>query len=99
MQRLAAQLWLLRKNEAPQKIRINRRDSMEGIDLLISNDGKKIPPEYGSKIFKQGFSTKNMGNGELGLMIVRRIIEADCWKIYPENSDRPTFRIAIPAYK
>lgn len=82
---------------APQKIRISRRDSMGNINLLISNDGKAIPPELSSKIFNQGFSTKSAKKGGLGLAIVRRIIEAHGWEIHLENNDPPTFRITIPA--
>jgi PAS domain S-box-containing protein len=81
---------------APKKISINRRDSMGNINLLISNDGKAIPPENSSKIFRQGFSTKSAKKGGLGLAIVRRIIEAHGWEIHLENSDPPTFRITIP---
>ncbi|MFQ5979219.1 MAG: response regulator [Candidatus Heimdallarchaeota archaeon] len=81
---------------APQEISINRKDSMGNINLLISNDGKSIPPECSSKIFKQGFSTKSAKNRGLGLAIVRRIIEAHGWEIHLKNSDPPTFRISIP---
>ena len=44
------------------------------VKILISDNGKGIPPELSEKIFSPNFSTKNSGMG-LGLAITKKIIE------------------------
>ncbi|MBE0526834.1 MAG: PAS domain-containing sensor histidine kinase, partial [Candidatus Thorarchaeota archaeon] len=76
-------------------ISISLNKEMDEYSLSFTNDGIPIPEEYRTRIFEQGFSTKEKGG--LGLSIVKRIIEAHGWKISLESIDPTTFQIQIPS--
>ncbi len=52
--------------------------------VMISDNGKGIPEEIGSRIFEPRFSTKSSGMG-LGLAIVKKIVEGAEGRIYFES--------------
>lgn len=56
------------------KVLVNVEMQKKWVKILISDNGKGIPPELSEKIFSPNFSTKNSGMG-LGLAIAKKIIE------------------------
>ena len=56
------------------KVLVNVEVQKKWVKILISDNGKGIPPELSEKIFSPNFSTKNSGMG-LGLAITKKIIE------------------------
>jgi len=79
----------------PKNITVDSSKVPGGISIRISNDGSPIPIEVRSKIFINGFTTKNEGGG-LGLNIVKRIAVAHKWEIRLESTKKTTFSIFIP---
>ena len=76
------------------RIEITSKFSEHDFSLMISNNGVTIPKDIRSKIFDEGFTTKDYGG--LGLNIVKRIVEAHGWEIVLENSKEISFRISVP---
>ncbi|MHA2364549.1 MAG: MASE3 domain-containing protein [Candidatus Hodarchaeales archaeon] len=64
----------------------------ENSNVLIRNDGKPISSENLTKIFNQGFTTKKEKGG-LGLVIVKKIVEAHGWTIEVESTSEATIFI------
>ncbi len=69
-------------------------DESDAICVLVRNDGRPISDNVRAHVFQKGVSTKP--NGGLGLMIVKRIVEAHDWHISLDPSEPTTFRIRIP---
>ncbi len=63
------------------KVLVNVEMQKKWVKILISDNGKGIPPELSEKIFSPNFSTKNSGMG-LGLAITKKIIEQFGGKIH-----------------
>ncbi len=78
----------------PAVIEIKYEDSETGPTLLITNDGKQIPPEVQSRLFKGDIRSRKRGEG-LGLLIVRRLIDAHGWEIDYVSDPQPTFQIHL----
>lgn len=68
--------------------------------LKISNNGKPIPKEKQSEIFKQGYTTKNTGCG-LGLSICKKYLESFSAELtlLRSTKEKTTFEIKLPVYK
>ncbi len=79
----------------PSSLEIRRNDTMNGVQLLIINDGMQIPRETRIHIFERGFTTR-AGNRGLGLTLVKKIINAHGWEIDLVESAKTTFVITIP---
>ncbi|MHA2247211.1 MAG: sensor histidine kinase [Candidatus Hodarchaeales archaeon] len=80
----------------PKKIEIKLKKLEKVNQLLIINDGTRIPLEIQDKIFNPGFSIKKGRNG-FGLAIVKKLIEAHGWQIqFHSNSKSTIFYIIIP---
>ncbi|MCK5264256.1 MAG: HAMP domain-containing histidine kinase, partial [Candidatus Thorarchaeota archaeon] len=75
-------------------ITISSKQDTNGVSVMIANDGIPIPEEFRERIFEQSVSVKQ--NGGLGLIIVKRIIEAHGWEISLEQVQPTTFKIYIP---
>ena len=60
-------------NRDDGKIKITQTEDVNGLYLLITDNGKGIPRRDWKNIFRPGFSTKDRGWG-LGLSLTRRII-------------------------
>ncbi len=65
------------------------------LNLVIRNNGRPIPPELRSSLFRKKVSTKQHGGGR-GLLIVRKIAEAHGWGIRVLSTNSPAFCISIP---
>jgi len=78
----------------PSLIEIRHSSTVAAHRLFFSNDGVKIPDEIRDSILKQKISTKDVGG--LGLMIVRKLVEAHGWSIKLDNGPNTTFIIQIP---
>ena len=82
--------------EITSEITVISEDTKSERILLVSNNGKPIPPEIQTKIFQRGFTTQHNHMG-LGLAIVKKLVEAHGWQICVEPSTKlTTFRITIP---
>jgi signal transduction histidine kinase len=70
---------------------------LRNIQILFSDTGKGIPPEYREKIFEPYFTTKEGGSG-LGLTIAHQIIEEHGGLITVESQlgEGTTFKITLP---
>jgi PAS domain S-box-containing protein len=80
----------------PKNIQIKLQDSAKGVEILVINDGKPIPPELRGDILLRSFTTKEQEGG-FGLIIVQKLIEAHGWQIFLEDLPETTFRILIPS--
>ncbi len=78
----------------PSLVEIRYGISSASHELLVRNDGKEIPEDIRKFILKRNVSTKNEGG--LGLMIVRKLIEAHGWSIELDSDANTTFIIRIP---
>lgn len=79
---------------SPSLVEIRSEKSPSAIQLLIRNDGKPISQEVRNDILEKSSSTKRYGG--LGLMIVKKLVQAHGWTISLEESGMPVFRISIP---
>lgn len=75
-------------------ISISSKQDEDGVSVMIANNGIPIPEEFREKIFEEKVSMKP--DGGLGLIIVKRIVEAHGWTIALEQIQPTTFRIYIP---
>lgn len=71
------------------------------VKVLITDNGKGIPPEILPKIFEPFFTTKPAGEGSgLGLHIIRKIIDKHSGKITVESQPgSTTFTVLLPIPK
>ncbi|MFX0173562.1 MAG: sensor histidine kinase [Candidatus Hodarchaeota archaeon] len=80
----------------PKKSEIKLKKLEKEKQILIINDGTKIPFEIKDKIFKREFSIKKERNG-FGLAIVEKLVEAHSWRIHFYSTPESTiFYIVIP---
>jgi signal transduction histidine kinase/FixJ family two-component response regulator len=81
----------------PQKIELKLIKDHDFTHILVRNDGIPIPLNLQEKIFDYGFTTASKSMG-LGLIIVKKIIEAHGWYISVHSSQQETyFQISIPS--
>ena len=78
----------------PSLIEIRNTGTSTSHGLAISNDGNQIPEEIQEVILRKSITTKDEGG--LGLMIVRKLVEAHGWSIILGNGPDTTFIIRIP---
>lgn len=76
-------------------ISVSSRNEVDGLSILIVNDGLPIPEAYHDMFFKKEFSTKDKGG--LGLSIIKSIVNAHGWKISLENTNPATISIHVPS--
>ncbi|MFW9996137.1 MAG: GAF domain-containing sensor histidine kinase [Candidatus Odinarchaeota archaeon] len=86
------------KHGNPENISIKSRTYNTGMRLYVKNDGVPIPAEKRQRIFDKRFTkSKHDGSGGLGLVIVKKIIEAHGWEIdLIKKTSETNFRIIIP---
>ncbi len=79
-------------------ITVNYHEINQNHEIIISNDGPRIPENIIDKLFDPFFTTKNKGEGTgLGLNIVKQIIEKHEGTIHVNSSeDLTSFIIQIP---
>jgi signal transduction histidine kinase len=85
--------------EGEGEIRIRTWQQDGTIRIAISDSGKGIPPEFQSKVFDPGFTTKRAGLGTgLGLSICLKIVEDHGGRIELESNvgRGTTFTIVLP---
>jgi signal transduction histidine kinase len=61
--------------DKPGTIRVSLEQDEEAVRIVVSDEGKGIPPEHLPNIFRPFFTTKGHGTG-LGLSLARRIVES-----------------------
>ncbi len=72
------------------------RDAVEGVEIMIEDDGPGIPHELRERVFDPFYSTKARGTG-MGLAVVKRIVEGHGGDVkLGETEYGTTFRIWIP---
>jgi PAS domain S-box-containing protein len=76
-------------------IQVSLNHTSDGVIIVVSNNGRRIPEESRQHLFKRGFSTLE-GHRGLGLPIVRKLLEAHGWDIELADSDETAFEIRIP---
>ena len=66
------------------------------ISIVVSNTGEMIPEDKQSKIFEDGFTTKNTGSG-IGLYVCRQILSEQFARLELLKSDKKStdFEILI----
>ena len=79
---------------------MNYHEINQNHEIIISNDGPRIPENIIDKLFDPFFTTKNKGEGTgLGLNIVKQIIEKHGGTIHVNSSeDLTSFIIQIPTH-
>lgn len=81
------------------EINTNTLPDTDEVEIVIANDGARIPEEFRDRIFDPYFTTKDEGTG-LGLTISSQIIAQHGGRIFLKNSEREMteFAIYLPAY-
>lgn len=77
-------------------------DAGEYVKIMVSDNGKGIPPDIIDKIYDPYFTTKRQGEGTgLGLSTVMGIVKnhSGAIKVYSELGEGTTFIIFLPALK
>jgi signal transduction histidine kinase len=79
------------------RVRVATRRAAQGVEIVIHDSGKGIPPEHLDQIFKPFFTTKHQGTG-LGLSITRSVIEQHKGTITVESppGKGTTFIVTLP---
>jgi PAS domain S-box-containing protein len=77
------------------RVWIELSHSDDGVVISVSNDGRQVPAEDREHLFTRGFSTGE-GRRGLGLVIVKKLVEAHGWGISLADKDVTTFEISIP---
>ncbi len=80
----------------PKTVEVQRHDSMDGVRIVVANDGKQIPNDSRPKVFQSGFTTKGKSRG-FGLSIVKKLVEAHGWQIRLVDTPETAFEILIPS--
>ncbi len=80
----------------PSMISIRSQIFEDRVDICVGNDGKVIPLDQRDKILRSSFIQEKQVSG-IGLIIVKRIIEAHGWQIQLDNAEDTIFRIVIPS--
>jgi two-component system sensor histidine kinase FlrB len=76
-----------------------RRAEPGRAQIVVSDDGPGVPPGLRARIFEPFFTTRTRGNG-IGLVIVKRVVEAHAGSVRLEDTARgATFVIDLPAEK
>ncbi|RQG96438.1 ATP-binding protein [Natrarchaeobius chitinivorans] len=65
-------------------VRVGGLDGRRG--FYVADDGRGVPPEDQERIFEHGYTTDEDGTG-LGLVTVRRIVDAHGWSVSVAESD------------
>lgn len=76
-------------------IRLGIRQTGDAIEIVVSNNGPKIPLEIREKIFDAHFSTKP-GQRGYGLHFIRQITAANQGTVELLQEEDVTWRIRIP---
>lgn len=89
------------EDKSNKQIRIETKSNAESIEVVVSNNGPKIPEKIQSQIFNKFFSTKRDKNGTgLGLSIVKNVVDEHNAKISLDSNDEWTaFKIEFPVEK
>ena len=66
---------MIQSMDKPGTIRVSLEQDEEAVRIVVSDEGKGIPPEHLPNIFRPFFTTKGHGTG-LGLSLARRIVES-----------------------
>jgi signal transduction histidine kinase len=78
------------------------RKSLDGVHLVVADNGHGIPEEHANSIFEPFFTTKEERGTGLGLALSKKIIERHRGTIKMRSSVRPgrsgtIFKISIPS--
>ena len=79
------------------EIKIELKQENNIANVRVSNDGKMIPEEKQTEIFKDGFTTKKTGSG-LGLYICKNNLAQQnaCLNLLESTPEQTVFEIKIP---
>ncbi len=80
-----------------KKIEVSVGESMDGIEIIVADNGKGILEEDNQKVFEPKFTTKSSGMG-LGLPMVKNIVETYGGTInFTSELDKGTvFKVVLP---
>ncbi len=81
-------------------IHLSTRFQENGVELVISDNGRPIPMEISERVFEEGFSTKSELEGErgFGLAITRQFVQRAKGSIYlVSHADETAFHIHMPS--
>lgn len=70
-----------------------------GVDLLVSDEGKGIPPDHRDLVFSRFWHGQGRGSTGLGLYVVKGLVEAHGGKVHVESgpSGGARFRLTLPS--
>jgi len=71
-------------------------EDINGLNIVISNNGAKISPEHLDEVYKPGFTTKGDHGTGMGLYIVSGLLTDIGGSISLENGDLTSFSLHLP---
>ena len=86
----------------PEKwIKLSVQGNAEWLEILVTDSGNGIPPEFQKKLFQPFFTTKEIGKGTgLGLSISHGIVKNHGGELTIDSSSPNTcFLVRLPAHK
>ncbi len=84
---------------AATTITMTARQHGSVVEIDVSNDGPRLPPELAERVFEPGFSSRDDGHDGvgLGLALARRLARsADGDLVVDDSGSRTTFRLTLP---
>jgi two-component system, NtrC family, sensor histidine kinase HydH len=79
------------------RVQLRGRETNDGVELMVADDGPGIPPEVQDRLFEPFFTTKANGTG-LGLAIVHSLVDQHGGRVWADRGETggAAFHIRLP---
>lgn len=84
------------KDDDTPLVKLSMSEDINGLNIVISNNGAKIAPEHISEVFKPGFTTKGDNGTGMGLYIVSGLLADLGGSISLSTENLTSFSLYLP---
>ena len=86
------------EGQPTREVQLHIQDQAGEIRLEVRDTGPGVSPEFASRIFQAGFSTKPQSNGQrgLGLALVKRLVTQRGGEVSVRNEGGAVFAVRLP---